>query len=238
MTENSFPNRIPLWRNLPSTINWIKDNRNLANFDFYEARFLNIPHGINGVIILNSASMIEGFFEEILIINLDFLKNQNLFKRNKRVQKDIDRFIDSYFLKISKATFYNYSELFETILGLKLNNIINEIDSNIWKRISTLFDFRNVLAHSQSISMEIDPTNDEYEFVGKFRKLQDYFFEEHLISESLSDDELFISMFLSDQIADHFFQLSIDFIRMFNEYLKSKKSFKFIYAIENIFRFV
>lgn len=237
MTENSFANRIPLWKNLPSTIKWITTNRDLANFDNYEERFLNLPHGINGVIILNSASMIEGFLEEILLINLIKCKNEGLLKRNKRFQKDFYRFIDEYLLKISKATFYNYNELFNTILGIKLTNIVNEIDSNLWRKLSTLFVFRNVIAHSESIVMEIDPTTNDFQYLGKFNDLQEYFRINHLIPDPIPEGTLFISMFLTDQIANHFFEFSMDFIRKFNEYLSSKKSYKNITAIENFFRF-
>lgn len=125
------------------------------------------------------------------------------------LEEDVDQ-------RISRATGIDaYDDLFRLVTGSQLSR--RDSLKPIWEGMYVLFQFRNVLAHGREISAARlsaywikEPWLDQ--FTGGYKRAEEYLVKRKLISKGFwdSDSE---HLFFSDDVADHFWCLSSDFVR-------------------------
>jgi len=120
MEDSQRHNFSPIWNSMPASIRWqiYHKNKDKNIFDDFEKKILSIKEGISIGIILNIASMVEGFLEEsarrlffevIKRCNIDeidvIFAQHYVFTKEKldfiinydikyRMRKDLDAYID------------------------------------------------------------------------------------------------------------------------------------------------
>ena len=209
-----FKNLTPIWDSLPVCIMWQQYHRNSdrssGDFPFITEKVQNIEEGINMSIILNAASMVEGYLEE---------KIRMLYEQRMRDQPDDFemRQKENFFTQVEKATFEKYNDIYQIVTGKKLNEIIGNKHMELWKCIKYLFKLRNIVAHSQSLAMLIDlkrgsKTAAEVNFKGKFKEIISYLQERSLLANPIPEKMLFKTMFFGSQTADYFYERGKEFI--------------------------
>ena len=183
-----------IWGTFPSTIYWLRLERDAAISR--DPKFRTKPHyrGINATIVLLSAACIEGFLVESLTW-------QVLFNREKSTAFQ-RRMEDALSCRISKATFDEFPDLFRVVLGKPLSDLIS--DKSLLEGVRALITFRNGVAHARSthyvIDDESDPNEIKFEVDGQYEVLDKY-----LISKNLRQPQS--QVIYTDEIADHFADL-------------------------------
>lgn len=216
---SKFENLTPIWDSLPSNISWQIYYRDKENYSLVADRIQNLREGINISIVMNTASMIEGYLEEkIRIILFKQIQSKTLTEFDKRLQ-------NNFIKDLSNATFSKYNELYRVMLGIDLLELLGSSNNELWKDIQYLFKVRNIVAHSQSLQMEIDIDSDsekaaEVQFIGKFKDIQDYFVERSINPSTFPEGTNFKSMFFNDYVANYFFMKAKLFIICMDQKLK------------------
>jgi len=209
-----YNNLTPIWDSFPINIMWQQHYRNVDrgsdNFSIWEDRVQNIEEGINMSIMLNTSSMIEGYLEEKV-------RYMFLSKFNKELNDFELRLKEQFFKQLKEATFIKYNASYFFVTGKTLNEIIGDSNAELWKDIRFLFQIRNIIAHSQSLEMQIDleggtTTTAKVIFEKKFKKIISHLQERELLEKSIPDGMLFKTMFFGSKTADYFYKRGKEFI--------------------------
>lgn len=202
----------PIWDCLPGATKWQINNRNIidtvANSDYFR-----IHQGINYSIILNSACIVEGI--------LDYLSRHLILTKssfNKDNLNEIDQEIINHFLEdIRLKTWSKYDAVIKLLVKSTLKKLIGKVSPNLYVHLEHLFKYRNVLAHGQSIDMQLIFSDlaksqiKDIEFKNNFHELIEYLRKNKLAEKKYKDNTLFTDVFFTNKVADHFFSISEEF---------------------------
>lgn len=202
----------PIWLYYPSLIKWKIQQRNLL--DKTEISYLIST--INASLINDMATFWEGIVFEMQseIFYTRFDKNKGKF------QKSLSNYFDS---KLGNATWINYLEYFDLLLGEKL---VARIECENWKTVNIMFSYRNMLVHGKEIEMHYfkDEGGLYAESPYGFKKIFDFLKEKNLLDFSFSPNLNSVDM-LNDNIVDFFYVNMIEFIeRLFQIFPDSEVS--------------
>lgn len=172
--------------------------------------------GINFSIILGSACYLEGVLETGLKALLTYRKYSSEKKTGclqerrafnvfyNSVMEDLER-------RICNATGTDgYDPLFELLIGARLSALPKV--APLWEGITVLFQMRNVLGHGRAVTAQrvrahwIEKGEDE-RFSGGYRRAEDYLRKRKLLDKRFTEAHSEY-LFLSDKIADHFWDLA------------------------------
>ncbi len=181
---------------------------------------------INLNIILSVACYVEGFLEDrgkLLLGYYQVIFGEVQFKEFElRKPKNIffNNVIEFLNRKISQSTgIDNYNSIFELLTkeSFKTNDAI----SPFIEGINVLYQFRNVIAHGRLIHFyEVDSHNiQEKVYNGGYKKADDYLTKKGLLSDKIKDVGS-SQIYFTNEIADHFNSLALDFTRAFDSFLE------------------
>jgi hypothetical protein len=204
-------NYIPTWEILPSAIRCITMQRNHLNDKKKLSQKNELKQticGLNYSIILNSACLIEGILDNFLKVTtkIKFLSIEK--SRSKFEEKLFEDFIN----RISISTWSKYNSIFEIVMNKKLSDFFNEANKALWKDVEFLFKFRNLLAHGESIEMNYGDQSPEVVYHEKADVIEQFLKSRDLADKQLEEGDLFLEYFLTDKIADYFFEKTKEFI--------------------------
>lgn len=200
----------------------------------YESASLLRP-GINISIILNSACYVEGALEA----GLKALMHQRRgiygqlnipdFYTRKTLNGLFYRLADELETRISRDTGpERFDGLFEMILGEPISSL-DSIEP-VWEGIVVLFQFRNMIAHARAIfasfTLHADGTYRDASFRGGYRKAEEYLLKKKLIEHHFGEGD-FEDFYFTDDVADHFWALSQDFVKRVSESLAGAEKISF-----------
>lgn len=189
-----------VWWTYPKTTKW-----KLAQRDKLDEDDKDLIDGINITTIIDSACFVEGTVNEIL--------NEAIYTKSFPYTNEFNsRLIDLVEEKLENAQWTDYVKIFEVVFGFDLRK---EINQTLWKGISALFTFRNMLVHGKPITIEFyERSNDKCEIKvpKKYHSVFQYLLERKLIHQFYSRDETNVDL-ISSSICDHFFYISKTFIR-------------------------
>lgn len=163
------------------------------------------------------ATLIEGA--------IDYLATHLIFNKvPPNLEKLDNHTITKELNKIPGKSWNDYNTLFKWMFGKTLTEQLKAHDKNLIEPIQILFEFRNTLAHGNSLIMNLNIKKNavtQLEFLGKYKTIYYYLKKNHLIRERQKNEEppLFIDLFFNDESANHFF----------------KKSYSFLMSIEHMF---
>ncbi|MCJ7773362.1 MAG: hypothetical protein MUP22_09550 [Desulfobacterales bacterium] len=214
---------------LPHITHWVINKRNAETANISE----QTRAGLNFSIVLNSACFIEGALEYGLssIISRQLLMEEGNDQFKNRLVEDLENRIRT----VTGSS--NYNSLFKLVSGISLSDL--QIVAPLWEGIAILFHLRNVLAHGRAINFTMEFPGEKYppdfhgfwdeEFKGGYKKVQDYLLKIQVIDKPFTEQswELF---FLTDEIADHFWSLALDFILGIGESLSKEDQQAFMPA--------
>ena len=222
--------RAPIWPTIYKTnIHLISQRNGLDEKDEVRA-------GINLVVILNTTCFVEGAlesgmkgilrqkreaFSKVDIPELETRKTVNILFNN--LEKDME-------MRIGRTTgIQNYDSMFELLINSKISQYDNV--KPLWEGMMVLFNFRNVLAHGREVSATlVNAWNYDEEwkefFSGGYSKAEKYLQKNELISGKFTESKL-DNLYFEDKIADHFWNLSLDFLRKISESLKGEEKVAF-----------
>lgn len=189
----------PVWLYYPSLIKWKIQQRDLL--DKVEMDYLIST--INASLINDMATFWEGIVFE--------MQTEIFFERFAQREDGFQKSLNDYFdNKLSNATWSNYLEYFDLLLGEKL---VGKMSNENWKSINAMFSFRNMLVHGKEIEIHY------YEHNGKlhaespygFKKIFDFLKENKLLDFSFSPHLNTIDM-LNKKVVDFFYENMITFI--------------------------
>ncbi len=199
---------------------------NINSRESITCRKLNAAINLN--IILSSACFIEGFLEdrgklllgyyqeiygEIDFKEFELRKPKNIFLNN------IIEFLNR---RISQSTgIDNYNAIFELLTDVSFKT--NATISPFIEGINVLYQFRNVIAHGRQIHFyEVDAyftDGKEEVYNGGYKKAETYLIKKGLLSDKIKDIGS-SQIYFTNEIADHFNSLAIDFTNAFDLFLK------------------
>jgi hypothetical protein len=199
----------PVWTNLPDTIKILQNSRTAQTENGRIYKFPTIC-GINTSIILLSATCIEGFLVECLSL----FTVETLITAGETIN---DRMLHDLRVRISRATFGDFQELFSIVLGKSLSELI--VNEPLIECIQTLIPFRNGLAHGRSISFESytdsETQTTETEIQQQYKVVYNYLIKNNLIIPS--------EHLIGNKVADHFAEQIFPFMNEVINVLPEKK---------------
>jgi len=198
MTQPAFLDSFPVWLYYPSLINWKISQRDLVDKESKDY----LIYTINASILIDLTTFIEGItYEMQSTIFFQRLDSKDKFQRN------IINYFDN---KLNNSTWTNYVEFFELLIGEKL---VTKIDNEKWKAISVLFSFRNSLVHGKEIEILYTDINGEpsVESYDRHKKVFEYLKEKKLIDLTFRPHLNSVNL-LNNNVVDHFFKSTIEFI--------------------------
>lgn len=223
---SSFP-----WRSITSIIIWKLERR--------EKEIPAIISSINDSIIIDLTASIEGFLNEIFdiaISNRTDFDSGVLAKDYKRFSSSNSfeqRMFDFLQQKLESSTWSSYNEIFKVIFG---EGIKDEINAEVWKGISTLFTYRNLIVHGKILTVsyfQIEETdNFEIKIQGKYKTIYSYLTEKKLVIV----DSLGYIKLMSNEIADHFVKTTRDFMKQVIIIIPDNEDKDFIKQVIDIFK--
>ncbi|KAA3637504.1 MAG: hypothetical protein DWQ02_06625 [Bacteroidetes bacterium] len=195
-----------LWHNQLELIRWKLRERNDNSYSVQV-----VKPSLNISIIISCCSVIEGYLFTVIKDHL-FIAGHKNNKENDNTQL-LDRVLLDYSEQLENATWGRYLKIFETITGYSISK---GIESNIFKAVAIMFQYRNQLAHGNEIEItfienggpgEIKPTS-------KYFKILKYGEEKKLIKVDYDNHNFDI---LTNQFIDHFYEKTKQFIIEVNE---------------------
>lgn len=206
--------------------------KRLIDFNISERENINdceLNSAINLNIILNCACYIEGFLEDCGKLMLGYYREVinsvkypelELRKPKNTFYNNVEEFLSK---KISQTTgIDNYNLLFEMLTGKSFKK-----DDNIkpvLEAINVLYQFRNVIAHGRQIHLyEVKAyytDGFEEQYSGGYKKAEEYLIKNNLISTKIKD-ALCPHIYFTNEIADHFYQVTKLFVEAFNNFIHS-----------------
>lgn len=202
--------RNPVWFCLPRTLQRLQQLRATERLSMVQA-------GFNYTILLQSACFLEGALESGLeeMITSVPPANHPMYTELKNEVR----------LRIGRSTNPDkYNQLFKLVCGVALSDL--EPVGNKWPSFLALFALRNVLAHGRAIrsTTVLSPKSDvpsESEFTGDYSRAYDYLKGRQLVPAQ--NNPLELDWFcLKDEIADHFAEFSLKFVREVGDSLSGK----------------
>ena len=199
--------------------------------------------GINLFVILNTTCFVEGAlesgmrgilrqkrnaFNKVDIPELETRKTVNVFFKN--LEKDME-------MRIGRTTgIQSYNSMFELLIDRKISQYDNV--KPLWEGMQVLFNFRNVLAHGREVSATLvhawnyDEEWKEF-FSGGYSTVEKYLQKNKLITGKFTEGKL-DNLYFEDKIADHFWNLSLNFLRKISESLKGEEKVAFDEEVINV----
>lgn len=194
----------PVWLYYPSMIKWKIQQRDLLN----KAQNDYLISTINASLINDMATFWEGIVFE--------MQTEIFFERfGQRSDKFQDSLNDYFDTKLSNATWRNYLEYFDLLLGEKLEV---KIENENWKALNVMFTFRNMLVHGKEIEIHYYDDNGKLnaESPYGFRTIFNFLKEKKLLDFSFSPNLNSVDM-LNENVVDFFYTNMITFIeRLFD----------------------
>ncbi|WP_291138596.1 hypothetical protein [Flavobacterium sp. UBA7663] len=205
-----------IWINYPTLINWKIEQRNLLD----SIEKVDLISMINSSIIIELATFIEGMVFEM---------QTEIFYTRINSKTRFEVCVVEYFdKKLDGATWANYVDFFEIIFGQKLSS---KITPDVWKSISLLFKFRNLLVHGNVIQIEYYTENAKTgaECSSKFKPIFEYLKEKKLLDLTFTPQTNTVDL-LNNNAINHFYKYSLKFLEeLFNhlpELALLKKNFE------------
>lgn len=187
------------WWYLPSLIEFLRKSR-LDNFN--EMYCMNIS------IILHSATIIEGFINEVLS---EFIgENVDDKSLEDRLNHELNQRID-------KSSWGDLQYLYKLIFG---NDLSQVVDNDTWKGINSLFDFRNMLTHGKIIRLSVFVENGirKAKFSGKYDKVYNFLANEKKVVEKIDLKREFPTVdLITNESADLYWKMTLRFINQLFE---------------------
>lgn len=176
--------------------------------------------GLNYNIVLNTACILEGKLESILsnIIHYYTKIYTKVDITDFYLRKTINSFFDNTIsdLKSRVARTIGIRNYISLLGQLIPDYVISDEMKRLSEGVNVLFEFRNVLAHGRMISAETEtsipyPNYIEMEtieyFKGGYKNTEDYLIKNKLNTSKFIDSES-VGTFFTNQVADHFLELS------------------------------
>lgn len=185
LDEEEFSIHSYPWQNLLDVVVWKIEQAKKVEF--------SIEHSLNYSLIVDLAGVVEGFTNHFLDIILEertttsYTEEQldELIENNDKLEEENDfliRLTDYVGEKMQKSTWIGYNELFQVIIGKKINNII---ETQNWKCINSLFLYRNMIIHGKEQMIEYKRLSADNEYKisagNKYRNVYAYLSEQNLI---------------------------------------------------------
>lgn len=193
------------WYLIARGLDIIKDTRNTLKTNQENNQDIN---GLNSIIILSSASTVEGAISSLLINHIS--KGSRYKTANRNSDLELKNILEDLIKQIDKAS---WNELVLKTLMITGIDLKKDINFKEWESISNLFDFRNILAHGGSILKGADmissatQVNEIKEEVRKDTHSRAGLFK-FLIKKRLIDQKekyhLIKWEFLNSEVADYF----------------------------------
>ena len=205
-------------QNLPNAIIEMKGRRDELN----RCQQRTAIQGLNYSIILQTACLIEGHLDLFcrMAIKIFLLpREEQMTEFEKRLAKDLMNRIDN-------TAWSKYSDLFNLFFEKhsqkkKKHNNLKELYNRTeelketWESVNNLFDLRNILAHGQSIGVDIDPNVfGKLDLDKKAEEVKKYLLGKGLIDLPTENDEVFYfdEILMNERVADFFFEKSKKFL--------------------------
>jgi hypothetical protein len=189
--------------------------------------------GVNFSIILGSACYLEGVLETGLKALLRLRRviygrmNPKNFETRRSMNLFYNRIDDDLEGRICSAMgAAGYDEMFELLTGERLSKLSQVVP--LWEGITVLFQVRNVLGHDREVMAEqiVSPTPARELFSGGYRHAEDYLRKRKLLGKKFTEAHSEY-LFLSDPVADHFWELTKQVPRAVSKSLKGLEKRKF-----------
>lgn len=182
------------WWYLPSLVKFLRKSR-LENFS--EMYCMNIS------IILHSATIIEGFMNELLSEFIgESIRDETL---NDRLNKELNQ-------RIERSSWNDLQYLYKLIFGKELST---DTDNDTWKGINSLFDFRNMLTHGKIIRLSVfnDNGKRKIQLFGKYEKVYNFLAKEKKVIEKVyqKGDSASVNL-ITNESADYYWFTTLEFI--------------------------
>lgn len=173
--------------------------------------------GLNFSIVLGSACFVEGVFETTLKALLQF--NGSLYwsadikgiEKRRGMNMFYHRLEDELRKRIERSTGpEGYNETFELLAGRSMKGL--KLLVRLWEGVTVLFHFRHALAHGREVfARERSGPGDDGKvlerFSGGYREVESYLVKVGLLKTKFVEQQSEY-IYLSDQAADHFWQLA------------------------------
>ena len=192
---------IHTWELYPHMIQWHQHHRQFVSKSSPGSPRLHI----NAMLVLCSAMMVEGAVSSLLLFYLEgpFSPFSEGVKHGDPVSSFHERNRQELQKRVRKGTWNSYKDLFSTISGESLPEIL----SPEWSRLEHLFQFRNLLAHGETIRVKGTWKPSEGLSLGDMERnkasLFGYLEKEGFINKPKFGEPMGWS-FLDDDVADHF----------------------------------
>lgn len=192
------------WWYLPSLIEFLRKSR-LENF--------NVMYCMNISIILHSATIIEGFLNELLSDGI----GENI--NNKTIEDRLNHELNQ---RIDKSSWGDLQYLYKLIFG---NELFRDVDNGTWKTVTSLFDFRNMLTHGKIIRLSVFKEKGvrKARFFGKYENVYNFLANEKKVIEKIDLNTEFPNFSLiTNKSADLYWETTISFLRQIFEIRRNK----------------
>lgn len=200
----------PTWLYYPSLIKWKITNRDLL--DKEEKKHLIST--INASLITDLSTFWEGIVFE--------MQTEIFFDRFEHQKNKFNNSLTDYFdKKLSKATWINYIEYFDLLLGEKLSS---KTENENWKAINMLFSYRNMLVHGKEIEIHYYEENGIIKSESPYghKNIFEFLKSKNFLDLSYSPNLNSVDM-LNSKVVDFFYDNVITFIEnLFNLFPESE----------------
>jgi len=159
----------------------------------------------NTAIIINCCIVLEGFLytlikDYLFIVGHRIADNSQTEKRQHH-HLLFERILNEYSLRLNNDSWNGYLRLFELFTGIDIPK-----DTQLWKSVKCLFQFRNLLVHGNEMEFLFNDIRNSkpYSTNRKFNTVLSYCEEFNLPSINFENQSVNL---LSNTIADHFFSV-------------------------------
>lgn len=199
---------------------------NIRSRESITCKKLNAAINLN--IILCSACFVEGFLEDRGKLLLGYYQeiygeiDFKEFELRKPKNVFLNNIIEFLNRRISQSTgIDNYNAIFELLTDKSFKT--DDTISPFMEGINVLYQLRNVIAHGRQIHFyEVDAyftDGMEEVYNGGYKKAETYLMKKGLLSDKIKDVGS-SQIYFTNEIADHFNSLTIDFIEVFDSFLE------------------
>lgn len=184
-----------VWWELPQFVEFLRESRgdNIKLIDSF-----------NISIILHSATIIEGFISQFMKDNIVFLDKSSTLKGRLETE-----FVD----RIEKSSWNELQKLYKLMFG---KDISTEVDNEIWKGVTSLFAFRNLLVHSSPIGVSFHEENESAETIifGKYKNIYKFLaIEKQIVSKITYENSTPKIELITDNSADYYWRNTKVFLK-------------------------
>lgn len=194
LREIEYSSETMAWWNLPPLIEFMRKSR-IEN--------TSITDSMNISIILHSATIIEGFINELLNSALGYIGDNPT--RIGRLESEFKQHLE-------KSSWIELQYLYKIMFGTDLSS---DCTNEIWKSVISLFDLRNILTHSKRIRVTAYEDNGtrKIKMDKKYKKIYDFLALEKKIIELVDITHKYPEIsIISNESADFFWDITTQFI--------------------------